>query len=198
MVIINEDIYVPTLKKDLNIAWGRVNEVIRHNGSNSKLYRVKLDDGNSVIVTEDHSLYVYKDGEITYILTTELKVGDYVITAKSEDIAFKSDSTEVKASTSRVLEIEPLKYEYDYVYDISVDETENFLVNNIVIHNSTFGFGLEHIADGILHMWMENVEEAKEVRRYMIIKKMRMTNHYRGAYRVDIIPGQGLTLVPLH
>ncbi|MFP3316316.1 MAG: KaiC domain-containing protein [Caldivirga sp.] len=58
----------------------------------------------------------------------------------------------------------------------------------------SFGFGLEHIADGIIHMWMDNVTEAKEVRRWLIIKKMRMTNHSKKAYRVDIQPGRGIVL----
>ena len=58
----------------------------------------------------------------------------------------------------------------------------------------SFGFGLEHIADGIIHMWMDNVTEVKEVRRWLIIKKMRMTNHSKKAYRVDIQPGKGIEL----
>jgi len=58
----------------------------------------------------------------------------------------------------------------------------------------SFGFGLEHIADGIIHMWMDNVTEAKEVRRWLIVKKMRMTNHSNKAYRVDIQPNKGIVL----
>ena len=57
-----------------------------------------------------------------------------------------------------------------------------------------FGFGLEHIADGTIHMWMDNVEATKEVRRWLIIKKMRMTNHATRAFRVKIEPGKGLVL----
>lgn len=62
---------------------------------------------------------------------------------------------------------------------------------------ATFGYGLEHIADGVIHLWMDNVEEVKEVRRYLIIKKMRMTNHSLTAYQVRIEPGRGLSLEPL-
>jgi KaiC/GvpD/RAD55 family RecA-like ATPase len=58
----------------------------------------------------------------------------------------------------------------------------------------SFGFGLEHIADGIIHMWMDNVTEVKEVRRWLIIKKMRMTNHSKKAYKVEIQPGKGIEL----
>ncbi|WP_052886247.1 KaiC domain-containing protein [Thermoproteus uzoniensis] len=57
-----------------------------------------------------------------------------------------------------------------------------------------YGFGLEHIADGVIHMWMDDVESAREVRRHLIIKKMRMTNHSRKAFDVEIEPGRGLVL----
>jgi KaiC domain protein len=59
---------------------------------------------------------------------------------------------------------------------------------------ASFGFGLEHIADGIIHMWMDNVAEVKEVRRWLIIKKMRMTNHAKRAFKVDIQPNRGIVL----
>ncbi len=57
-----------------------------------------------------------------------------------------------------------------------------------------YGFGLEHIADGVIHMWMDDVETAKEIRRWLIIKKMRMTAHRSRAFRVRITPGRGLEL----
>jgi KaiC domain protein len=59
----------------------------------------------------------------------------------------------------------------------------------------TFGFGAEHIADAIIHMWFEDVEANKEIRRWLIIKKARLTNHYKKAMRYDIEPGRGLTLL---
>jgi len=57
-----------------------------------------------------------------------------------------------------------------------------------------YGFGLEHIADGVIHMWMDEVETAKEIRRWLIVKKMRMTNHAAKAYKVRIEPERGLVL----
>ena len=59
----------------------------------------------------------------------------------------------------------------------------------------TFGFGAEHIADAIIHMWFESVGTTKEIRRWLIIKKARLTNHYRKAMRFDIEPGKGLVLL---
>jgi KaiC/GvpD/RAD55 family RecA-like ATPase len=43
-------------------------------------------------------------------------------------------------------------------------------------------------------MWMDSVEAAKEIRRWLIIKKMRMTNHATRAFKVKIEPGKGLML----
>jgi KaiC domain protein len=57
-----------------------------------------------------------------------------------------------------------------------------------------YGFGLEHIADGVIHMWMDEVEAVKEIRRWLIIKKMRMTNHATRAFKVKIEPGRGIVL----
>ena len=59
----------------------------------------------------------------------------------------------------------------------------------------SFGFGLEHIADGIIHMWMDNVEEAKSINRWLIIKKMRLTDHYKRAVKYDIQAGKGFVLL---
>lgn len=61
---------------------------------------------------------------------------------------------------------------------------------------STFGFRVEHIADGVFHLWMENVEVTKEVIRHLIIKKMRMTQHRLKSYKVIIEKGKGMILEP--
>lgn len=62
---------------------------------------------------------------------------------------------------------------------------------------STYGARVEHIADGVIHFWMEDVERVKEVRRYLIVKKMRMTQHSLRAYRVVIEKGSGMRVEPV-
>jgi len=42
-----------------------------------------------------------------------------------------------------------------------------------VTTRGTFGYGAEHIVDGVIEL--ELVEEGNELRRYMWIKKLRMT-----------------------
>lgn len=87
------------------------------------------------------------------------------------------------------------KYSYDLKIATHRENVTAYLVSQYAMTTrSTFGFGLEHIADGVFHLWMENVEATHEVKRYMVIKKMRMTNHARKAFKLDIIPGKGMKL----
>lgn len=90
------------------------------------------------------------------------------------------------------------KYSYDLKVSTHRENVTAYLVSQYAMTTKgTFGFGLEHIADGVFHLWMDDVEEAREIRRYMIIKKLRMTNHYRKAFRLDIESGRGVRLVPV-
>jgi len=90
------------------------------------------------------------------------------------------------------------KYSYELKVATHRENVTAYLVSQYAMTTkSTFGFGLEHIADGVIHLWMDDVEKVKEVRRYLIIKKMRMTNHARHAYRVEIDPSKGFKLLPL-
>jgi KaiC domain protein len=90
------------------------------------------------------------------------------------------------------------RYSYELKVATHRENVTAYLVSQYAMTTkSTFGFGLEHIADGVFHLWMDDVERAGEVVRYLIVKKMRMTNHYRRAFRVEIVPGHGLKLLPL-
>ena len=89
---------------------------------------------------------------------------------------------------------------------VVLDLMSNFKSKNLTVvmttqyaftTGGTFGARAEHVADGVIHMWMDNVERVKEVRRYLIIKKMRATNHALRAFRVFIEPGKGMRLEEL-
>jgi KaiC domain protein len=189
-----DGIYTLSLNpNDLTINWCAVYAVVRHRSS-SYLYEVVLDDGSSLKVTEDHSLFTLDNGVVGVVRAGDLRVGDYVLIA---DVGNLKTTHYGVGVLRRVSDVRFIGVGDGYVYDLSVEPYENYVANNVVVHNSTFGFGLEHIADGIFHLWLDNVEDVKEVRRYLIIKKMRMTNHYRGAYKVDVVPGKGLVLTKL-
>ncbi len=82
------------------------------------------------------------------------------------------------------------KFSYQFKIAIHRDNVTSYLTSQYAMTTkSTFGFGLEHVADGVIHLWMDDVESAREVRRWLIIKKMRMTNHERRAMRLEIGKG---------
>ncbi len=195
--VVNVDgIYTPSLGDDLTIRWCGVYSLIRSR-CDSPIYEVVLDGGGRLELTGDHALYIVKNGSVEPIETRMLRPGDLVVGSDGDLLKDLSNGLEVDVRPIRVVGINRIANAQQYVYDLSVDPYENYVVNGVVVHNSTFGFGLEHIADGILHLWMDNVEDVKEVRRYLIVKKMRITNHFRGTYRVEIVPNKGMVLTKM-
>ena len=57
----------------------------------------------------------------------------------------------------------------------------------------SFGWGVEHIADGIIRF--RRILRSGELRRFIVIEKMRQTNHSRYLYEIDIKPGIGMTII---
>jgi len=88
---------------------------------------------------------------------------------------------------------------------IALDLSLRFKRNNVVAlltthrattTGATFGFRVEHITDGVIKLWKEDVETTKEVRRHLIVEKMRATQHRLRAYKVSIEKGRGMILEP--
>ncbi|MGC8970092.1 MAG: KaiC domain-containing protein [Conexivisphaera sp.] len=57
---------------------------------------------------------------------------------------------------------------------------------------SAFGWGVEHVADGILHF--RRTIAGGVLRRYLIVEKMRQTPHDLRAWEIEIRDGSGLVL----
>ncbi len=64
-----------------------------------------------------------------------------------------------------------------------------------VTTSQAFGFGLEHVADGIIR-FIRTVR-AGRLHRYVIVEKMRNTNHDLRLHSVNILDGRGMTVKPL-
>ncbi|EZQ11118.1 MULTISPECIES: KaiC domain-containing protein [Acidianus] len=59
--------------------------------------------------------------------------------------------------------------------------------------SQAFGFGVEHVADGIIRF--RRVIKDGMLHRYVNIEKMRQTNHDKYVWEIDIKPGKGLVLL---
>ncbi|MEM2930040.1 MAG: KaiC domain-containing protein [Thermoproteota archaeon] len=57
----------------------------------------------------------------------------------------------------------------------------------------SFGFGVEHIADGIIRF--RRILRGGELKRFIVVEKMRQTDHSRYLYEIDIKPGVGLVVL---
>lgn len=55
-----------------------------------------------------------------------------------------------------------------------------------------FGWGVEHVADGIIHF--KRVVANGILKRYLLVEKMRQTAHDLRAWELNILDGQGLVL----
>ena len=95
----------------------------------------------------------------------------------------------------RVKDIQILE-ERKPVYDITVEGDQNFFAGLgwVLCHNSeAFGFGIEHIADGIIR-FRRSVRGGR-LRRFLMIEKMRQTNHDLRMYEIEIVPGRGMDII---
>ncbi len=59
--------------------------------------------------------------------------------------------------------------------------------------SQAFGFGIEHVADGIIRF--RRVVRDGELKRYILIEKMRQTNHDKYVWEIDIKPGKGIVIL---
>ncbi len=55
-----------------------------------------------------------------------------------------------------------------------------------------FGFGIEHVADGIIRF--RKIIVRGELKRYVLVEKMRQTNHSSRMYEIEIKTGTGMMI----
>ena len=133
-------------------------------------YRITTDVGKTVLCTQDHPIYTQSRG---WQPARELNVGDSVLTSSTQAVQWE-----------RVLKVEYVGEEK--VYDIEIPNHHNFVVNGIVVHNSTL---LMDIA--VKAVWQGKKVayfEAGDMSKSQVLKRLyqRVTNSTRNdsvAYR---------------
>ncbi len=102
------------------------------------LYRIKLRNGYSVDVTPDHSLLVsLRDGELRVVRPEDIVFHDHLKAPLLLDHHLKGLEHYPLAMFSGIERIEEIGEYRGYVYDFMVPGSENFLANNIFVHNTT-------------------------------------------------------------
>lgn len=85
--------------------------------------------------------------------------------------------------------------QYSYVlkkmlskWDFTILATSQYAITT----SEAFGFGVEHVADAIIR-FRKSVKDGI-LRRYILIEKMRQTNHSLYLYEIQIVSGKGLVV----
>jgi hypothetical protein len=106
-----------------------VKRIIRHKVSKPK-WKLKTKSGKEIIITNDHSMIVFRDGLKLEVKPSEILKTDKILVLMNELEYFFDDIESCEQIGT---------FEDEYVYDVEVDDpTHTFIANDILIHNSLF------------------------------------------------------------
>lgn len=112
--------------------YGNVKRLIRHKVSKPK-WRISTQFGNSVEVTEDHSMMVLRGEKLYKVKPCEISTDDKALVLEVDNGKFIERPSDI---------IECVKtgdYDDEYVYDIEMDDDNHtFFANDILVHNSAY------------------------------------------------------------
>lgn len=108
--------------------YANVERVIRHKVSKEK-WVLEDEFGNEVIVTNDHSLMVLRDGVLQKTTAHDIDIDSDLLVIDDGDVEIVG-----------IVRCEQIGYfDDEYVYDIEMsDDTHTFVANNILVHNSIY------------------------------------------------------------
>jgi len=122
------------LNWDNGLYYANVKRIIRHKVSKAK-WKLKTKSGKEIIVTNDHSMIVFRDG-----IKLEVKPSEILTTDKVLVVNEILNSKELEYEFVDIDLCEQIgEFDDEYVYDVEVDdETHTFIANDILVHNSLF------------------------------------------------------------
>ncbi|MBI4170293.1 MAG: Hint domain-containing protein [Candidatus Aenigmarchaeota archaeon] len=99
-----------------------------------------------IITTPEHVFFVSNKSYFKEKSAFDLSIGEFLVLAKKG-----------KTKESRILSIKK-EAKTISVFDLSVERHENYIANNLLVHNSSARFG--RIREGLLNDWLKQVGEA--------------------------------------
>ncbi|MFB6138598.1 MAG: LAGLIDADG family homing endonuclease [Halobacteriaceae archaeon] len=140
------DIPVPSLEDDGTIGHRRATKVWKREAPET-MYRVRTSDGRDVTVTPSHPLFVQSGCGFEPTVAEALSAGQVVAVGGDSGVRAQPEGTAElagdggvttagRAGTDRIVDIEPIEPTDEWVYDLEIEETHNYLSNGIVSHNS--------------------------------------------------------------
>ncbi|WP_053949171.1 hint domain-containing protein [Halolamina sediminis] len=151
------DFEVPSMQSDGRIEQQRATKVWKREAP-EKLYRISTASGRELEVTPSHPLFVPGGRGPSAVRAAELETGQFVATVQEGQSALTDGGTATVGTRStgpstvedidwdRIESIEPVEPEDDWVYDLEVEGTHNYLSNGVVSHNSQMISYVEQVA----------------------------------------------------
>ncbi|WP_096394373.1 LAGLIDADG family homing endonuclease [Halorubrum trapanicum] len=143
---------VPSLQSDGTIGSARATKVWKREAPET-MYRIETTSGTELEVTPSHPLFVQDGARHVPRRADELNVGDCVAVAPRAATdggvaASGGQNTSVveEVRLESIASIKQVKSEDDWVYDLEVAETHNYVSNGVVSHNSQMISYVENIA----------------------------------------------------
>jgi len=112
-----------------------------------QMIRVHTKNMHHNTFTEDHIIFVNRNGNLMETPASEIRPGD-ILVSSGLDIIESSNTTnpivEIRSEILKVTKVETVGYRYDYLYDLIIQDNSNFCCGyeNILVHNCDGG----HIA----------------------------------------------------
>ncbi|WP_435196569.1 LAGLIDADG family homing endonuclease [Natronomonas sp. EA1] len=142
------DFEVPSMESDGTLSMRRATKVWKREAP-ERMYRIRTETGYEIEVTPSHPLFVETPSGPRAIRAENLDVGRGVLvsdprpavtdggTISGVQPVRSTQNGSVRGVRSDGIEdIEPVTPEYDWVYDLEIEGTHNYLSNNVVSHNS--------------------------------------------------------------
>jgi len=144
------DFDVPSLQDDGTIAQQRATKVWKREAPD-QLYRIRTATGREVDVTPSHPLFVASSCEFDPVRAEELEVGQRIAcepvdTEHGNKSMVVADGGSMVAAIDSIESIESIEPENEWVYDLEIEGTHNYLTNGVVSHNSQMISYIKNIA----------------------------------------------------
>lgn len=126
-----EDLGLEILTTDFSkIYKTKVNRVSRHKAPDYFI-RICYSNDVDIIVTPEHPIFVFQNDKITTIEASKVRKGAIVPTIN----ALKSNYSKTYIKDIEMV-LNEGRYKTDYVYDVTVEPTHNFISHELLLHNT--------------------------------------------------------------
>jgi hypothetical protein len=134
---INDEIEICTYFENEDIFKFKVPKYLMRHKINDEICKLKLLNGNILKLTYDHSLLNYDNKTNRLFKISPLDANNIIVANPYylELVGTNEIKSKNNISTINIISKEEVKYN-SYVYDFSVSETQNFVVNGYLVHNT--------------------------------------------------------------